>query len=242
MKHFAGTPKEFIEHIPNGSTILFGGFGLCGIPENLIKMLADSSVTDLVCISNNAGTDDYGLGILLKLGKIKKMICCYVGNNKRFEQAVLNNEIEYEFIPSGSLVERCRAAASGIPAFYTKVGAGTIIQGDKEVRYFDGEKYLLEHALKADYAFVKAWKGDRFGNLIFKNTEENFNPSMAMAGKTTVVEVEEFLLNDCLDPNSIDLPGIFVQHVFQGETYENRMEEQQMDLRENQEDIQVNAY
>ena len=231
MMHSSAEVTAVIDNIPNGSTIMFGGFGLCGIPENLIKTLAASPVKDLVCISNNCGTDDYGLGLLLKLGKIRKIICCYVGNNRRLEKAIINREIDYEFVPSGTLVERCRAAGAGVPAFYTRVGVGTIVEEGKEIRYFEGKKYLLEKALKADYAFIKAAKGDTFRNLVFKNTEENFNPQMAMAANITIAEVEQLCAPGELKPNEIDLPGIFVQHICEGELYEGRIEKQYEQLR-----------
>ena len=217
--------KEAIKGVTNNMTFMLGGFGLCGIPENIILELVNSKVRGLTCISNNAGIDDFGLGLLLKNNQIKKMISSYVGENAEFERQMLSGELEVELIPQGSLAERCRAGGVGIPAFFTPAGYGTEIAKNKEVRVFNGKPHILEHALKADFAFVKAWKGDVSGNLIFKGTARNFNPLMAMAGKITVAEVEELVPSGKLDPNEIHTPGIFVQRIFEGEKYEKRIEQ-----------------
>ena len=217
--------KEAIRGVANNMTFMLGGFGLCGIPENIILELVNSKVRGLTCISNNAGIDDFGLGLLLKNNQIKKMISSYVGENAEFERQMLSGELEVELIPQGSLAERCRAGGVGIPAFFTPAGYGTEIAKNKEVRVFNGKPHILEHALKADFAFVKAWKGDVSGNLIFKGTARNFNPLMAMAGKITVAEVEELVPSGELDPNEIHTPGIFVQRIFEGEKYEKRIEQ-----------------
>ena len=217
--------KEAIKGVANNMTFMLGGFGLCGIPENIILELVNSKVRGLTCISNNAGIDDFGLGLLLKNSQIKKMISSYVGENAEFERQMLSGELEVELIPQGSLAERCRAGGVGIPAFFTPAGYGTEIAKNKEVRVFNGKPHILEHALKADFAFVKAWKGDVSGNLIFKGTARNFNPLMAMAGKITVAEVEELVPSGDLDPNEIHTPGIFVQRIFEGENYEKRIEQ-----------------
>ena len=217
--------KEAIKGVANNMTFMLGGFGLCGIPENIILELVNSKVRGLTCISNNAGIDDFGLGLLLKNNQIKKMISSYVGENAEFERQMLSGELEVELIPQGSLAERCRAGGVGIPAFFTPAGYGTEIAKNKEVRVFNGKPHILEHALKADFAFVKAWKGDVSGNLIFKGTARNFNPLMAMAGKITVAEVEELVPSGKLNPNEIHTPGIFVQRIFEGEKYEKRIEQ-----------------
>lgn len=217
--------KEAIKGVANNMTFMLGGFGLCGIPENIILELVNSKVRGLTCISNNAGIDDFGLGLLLKNNQIKKMISSYVGENAEFERQMLSGELEVELIPQGSLAERCRAGGVGIPAFFTPAGYGTEVAKNKEVRVFNGKPHILEHALKADFAFVKAWKGDVSGNLIFKGTARNFNPLMAMAGKITVAEVEELVPSGELDPNEIHTPGIFVQRIFEGEKYEKRIEQ-----------------
>ena len=217
--------KEAIKGVANNMTFMLGGFGLCGIPENIILELVNSKIRGLTCISNNAGIDDFGLGLLLKNNQIKKMISSYVGENAEFERQMLSGELEVELIPQGSLAERCRAGGVGIPAFFTPAGYGTEIAKNKEVRVFNGKPHILEHALKADFAFVKAWKGDVSGNLIFKGTARNFNPLMAMAGKITVAEVEELVPSGELDPNEIHTPGIFVQRIFEGEKYEKRIEQ-----------------
>ena len=211
--------------IYNGATIMLGGFGLCGIPENCIQALVDMKINRLTCISNNAGVDNFGLGYLLHNNQIKKMISSYVGENEEFERQMLSGELEVELIPQGSLAERCRAAGAGIPAFFTPAGFGTEISNDKEVRSFNGKPHILETALKADFAIVKAWKGDTAGNLIYKGTARNFNPLMAMAGKITIAEVEELVSPGELDPNQIHTPGIFVQRIFKGSNYEKRIEQ-----------------
>jgi 3-oxoacid CoA-transferase subunit A len=204
---------------------MLGGFGLCGIPENSITELVKLEVKNLTCISNNAGVDDFGLGLLLKKKQIKKMISSYVGENDEFERQMLSGELEVDLIPQGTLAERCRAAGAGIPAFYTPAGYGTEVAEGKETREFNGKMHILEHAFQADFAFVKAWKGDTAGNLIFKGTARNFNPMMAMAGKITVAEVEELVEAGELNPNEIHTPGIFVQRIFQGKDYEKRIEQ-----------------
>lgn len=216
---------DALEGIRSGMTLMLGGFGLCGIPENAIKELVKMGVRDLTCISNNAGVDDYGLGLLLQGKQIKKMISSYVGENDEFERQMLSGELEVDLIPQGSLAERCRAGGAGIPAFFTPAGFGTEVAEGKEVRIFNNKPHILEHALTADFAIVKAWKGDTEGNLIYKSTAMNFNPMMAMAGKITVAEVEELVPAGTLDPNFIHTPGIFVQRVFQGEVFEKRIEQ-----------------
>lgn len=214
-----------VEGIESGMTIMLGGFGLCGIPENCIAALANTGITDLTCISNNAGVDDFGLGLLLQKKQIKKMISSYVGENKEFERQMLSGELEVELIPQGTLAERCRATGAGIPAFYTPAGYGTEVAEGKEVREFNGKMHVLEHSFDAEFAIVKAWKGDTEGNLVFKATARNFNPMMAMAGKITIAEVEELVPAGELDPNEIHTPGIFVQRIFQGERFEKRIEQ-----------------
>ncbi len=216
---------EALDGLKDGMTLMLGGFGLCGIPENCIAEMVRSEVKNLTCISNNAGVDDFGLGLLLQKKQIKKMIPSYVGENDEFERQMLSGELEVELIPQGTLAERCRAAGAGIPAFYTPAGYGTEVAVEKETREFNGKMYILEHAFEADFAFVKAWKGDTAGNLIFKGTARNFNPMMAMAGKITVAEVEELVEVGQLDPNQIHTPGIFVQRIFQGKNYEKRIEQ-----------------
>ena len=209
----------------SGATIMLGGFGLCGIPENCIQALVEMKIKGLTCISNNAGVDDFGLGYLLQNKQIKKMISSYVGENEEFERQMLSGELEVDLIPQGSLAERCRAAGAGIPAFFTPAGFGTEISTGKEVRNFNGKPHILETALNADFAIVKAWKGDTAGNLIYKGTARNFNPLMAMAGKITIAEVEELVSPGELDPNHIHTPGIFVQRIFKGSNYEKRIEQ-----------------
>ena len=209
----------------SGATIMLGGFGLCGIPENCIQALVEMKINGLTCISNNAGVDDFGLGYLLQNKQIKKMISSYVGENEEFERQMLSGELEVDLIPQGSLAERCRAAGAGIPAFFTPAGFGTEISEGKEVRNFNGKPHILETALNADFAIVKAWKGDTAGNLIYKGTARNFNPLMAMAGKITIAEVEELVSPGKLDPNQIHTPGIFVQRIFKGSNYEKRIEQ-----------------
>ncbi|MDG2344366.1 MAG: CoA transferase subunit A [Flavobacteriales bacterium] len=217
--------EEACQNIQDGMTIMLGGFGLCGIPENCIQVLVDKELQQLTCISNNAGVDDFGLGLLLQKKQIKKMISSYVGENDEFERQMLSGELEVDLIPQGSLAERCRAGGAGIPAFFTPAGYGTEVGEGKEVREFNGKPHILESALTADYAIVKAWKGDKAGNLIYKGTARNFNPPMAMAGKITIAEVEELVEPGELNPNEIHTPGIFVQHIFQGEKFEKRIEQ-----------------
>ena len=215
---------EAIAGVENGMTLMVGGFGLCGIPENAIRALSECGVKALTCISNNAGVDDFGLGILLKNKQIHKMISSYVGENSEFERQLLSGELEVDLIPQGTLAERCRAGGAGIPAFFVPAGAGTEVADGKEIRMFAGKPHLLETALEADFAFVKAWKGDTLGNLVYKQTANNFNHSMAMAGKITVAEVEELVPAGTLDPNFIHTPGVFIQRIFQGTNYEKRIE------------------
>ncbi len=211
--------------IQDGMTIMLGGFGLCGIPENSIGELVRKGTKSLTCISNNAGVDGFGLGLLLETKQIKKMISSYVGENDEFERQMLSGELEVDLIPQGSLAERCRAGGAGIPAFYTPAGFGTEIAEGKEVRIYNGKPHILEDALTADFAIVKAWKGDTAGNLVYKAAARNFNPLMAMAGKITIAEVEELLPVGALDPNEIHTPGIFVQRIFQGIEFEKRIEQ-----------------
>ena len=213
-----------LEGIQSGMTIMLGGFGLCGIPENLIKAIADSSLRDFTCISANVGVDNFGLGLLFKEKKIKTMIGSYVGENAEFERQMLSDEIEVILTPMGTLAEKCRAAQMGIPAFYTPAGFGTEISKGKEIRTFDSKNYILEEAYKADFSLIKAWKGDYAGNLIFRGTAKNFNSIMSGAAKTTIVEVEELVPAGSLDPNEIHTPGIFVDRIFQGEYYEKKIE------------------
>ena len=217
--------EEAVKGIEDNMTLMLGGFGLCGIPENCIGALVKSGVKGLTCISNNAGVDDFGLGLLLHQKQIKKMISSYVGENAEFERQMLSGELEVDLIPQGSLAERCRAGGAGIPAFFSPAGYGTEVAEGKEVRIFNGKPHILESALTADFAIVKAWKGDKAGNLVFKGTARNFNPPMAMAGKITIAEVEELVEPGELDPNFIHTPGIFVQRIFQGEKYEKRIEQ-----------------
>ena len=225
MNKIVQNAAEAIEGIESGMTLMLGGFGLCGIPENCIAALVEKNVNNLTCISNNAGVDDFGLGLLLQKRQIKKMISSYVGENDEFERQMLSGELEVDLIPQGSLAARCQAGGSGIPAFFTPAGYGTEVAEGKEVRYFNGKPHLLETALTADFAIVKAWKGDRYGNLLFKGTARNFNPLMAMAGKITIAEVEELVEPGELDPNTIHTPGIFIQRIFQGARYEKRIEQ-----------------
>ena len=232
MRKTVANAQEACQGIESGMTIMLGGFGLCGIPENSISELVKMGVKDLTCISNNAGVDDFGLGLLLQKHQIKKMISSYVGENAEFERQMLSGELEVDLIPQGSLAERCRAGGAGIPAFFTPAGFGTEVAEGKEVREFNGKPHILESALTADFALVKAWKGDTEGNLVFKGTARNFNPAMAMAGKITVAEVEELVQPGELDPNFIHTPGIFVQRIFQGENYEKRIEQRTTRLRD----------
>ena len=217
--------EEALWGIQDGMTIMLGGFGLCGIPENSIGELVRKGTKRLTCISNNAGVDGFGLGLLLETKQIKKMISSYVGENDEFERQMLSGELEVDLIPQGSLAERCRAGGAGIPAFYTPAGFGTEIAEGKEVRIYNGKPHILEEALTADFAIVKAWKGDTAGNLVYKAAARNFNPLMAMAGKITIAEVEELLPVGALDPNEIHTPGIFVQRIFQGKEFEKRIEQ-----------------
>ncbi len=217
--------EEAIKGIESGMTIMFGGFGLCGIPENSIAAVRKNGAKNLTCISNNAGVDGFGLGVLLESRQVKKMISSYVGENEEFERQMLSGELNVELIPQGTLAERCRAAGAGIPAFFTPAGYGTEVAEGKEVRWFDGKPHILEHAFDASFAFVKAWKGDTAGNLIFKATARNFNHAMAMAGKITVAEVEVLVPAGELDPMEIHTPGIFIQRIYQGDHFEKRIEQ-----------------
>lgn len=216
---------EALEGVRDGMTLMLGGFGLCGIPENAINQLVKIGVMDITCISNNAGVDDFGLGLLLHKRQIKKMISSYVGENDEFERQMLSGELEVELTPQGTLAEKCRAAQVGIPAFFTPAGFGTEVAEGKEVREFGGKMHIMEEAFKADFSFVKAWKGDAAGNLVFKGTARNFNPCMCGAATITVAEVEELVPEGQLDPNQIHIPGIFVQRIFQGKNYEKRIEQ-----------------
>ena len=225
MNKVVGNVAIALNGIEDNMTLMLGGFGLCGIPENSISQLVKMGVKSLTCISNNAGVDDFGLGLLLHTKQIKKMISSYVGENDEFERQMLSGELEVDLIPQGSLAERCRAGGAGIPAFFTPAGFGTEIAEGKEVRIFNGKPHILEFALTADFAIVKAWKGDTEGNLIFKAAARNFNPLMAMAGKITIAEVEELVPAGSLDPNQIHTPGIFVQWIFQGEKFQKRIEQ-----------------
>jgi 3-oxoacid CoA-transferase subunit A len=223
---------EAIADISDNCTLMLGGFGLCGIPENCIAALVKKGVKGLTCISNNAGVDDFGIGLMLQQKQVKKMISSYVGENAEFERQLLSGELEVELIPQGTLAERCRAAGAGIPAFYTPAGVGTEVAEGKETREFNGKTYLMEYAFDADFAIVKAWKGDKHGNLVYKDTARNFNPMMAAAGKITIAEVEELVEPGELDPNEIHTPGIFVHRIFQGENYEKRIEQRTVRTRE----------
>jgi 3-oxoacid CoA-transferase subunit A len=217
--------EEALQDIESGSIIMLGGFGLCGIPENCIAALVKKEVNQLTCISNNAGVDEFGIGLLLKKKQLKKMIASYVGENSEFERQLLEGELEVELIPQGTLATRCMAAGYGMPAIFTPAGVGTEVAEGKEVREFNGKDYLLEYAFDSDFALVKAWKGDTYGNLIYKETARNFNPLMAMAGKITIAEVEELVQPGELDPDQIHTPGIYVHRIFKGEKYEKRIEQ-----------------
>jgi len=217
--------KSALEGVKDNMTLLVGGFGLCGIPENCIEALRDSGVKGLTCVSNNAGVDDFGLGLLLQTRQIKKMMSSYVGENATFERQFMLGELELEFCPQGTLAERLRAGGAGIPGFYTATGVGTKIAEGKEIRRFDNRDYILEKAITGDFAFVKAWKGDKFGNLIYRKTARNFNPMVATAGKITIAEVEELVEIGELNPDAIHTPGVFVQRIFQGINYEKRIEQ-----------------
>lgn len=225
IKKTVSNVSAALKGVEDGMTFMLGGFGLCGIPENAIAELVALGIKDITCISNNAGVDDFGLGLLLQKHQIKKMISSYVGENDEFERQMLSGELEVELTPQGTLAEKCRAAQAGFPAFYTPAGFGTEVAKGKETRDFDGKMYVLEPAYKADFAFVKAWKGDEAGNLIFKGTARNFNPCMCGAATITVAEVEELLPAGSLDPNEIHIPGIFVNRIFQGVAYEKRIEQ-----------------
>ena len=219
---------EAVADIPDGALLLVGGFGLCGIPENCISALVARGVKNLTCVSNNCGVDDFGLGLLLRTKQIKKMISSYVGENKTFEAQMLAGELEVELCPQGTLAERIRAAGAGIPAFFTPTGVGTLVAEGKEKRTFDGKEYILERAIKGDFALVKAWKADKMGNLVFRKTARNFNPMMATAAKVTIVEAEQIVEVGELDPDQIHLPGIYVKRLFQGTKYEKRIEKRTM--------------
>ena len=224
MQKVVKNAKEAIRDIKDGCSILLGGFGLCGIPENCIDALEESGVKDLTCISNNAGIDNVGLGKLLRKHQLKKMIASYVGENKEFERQLLSGELEVELLPQGTLAERIRAGGAGIPAFFVPAGYGTEVQGDKEVRIFNGKPHILEMGMRADFAIVKAWKGDTAGNLIYRHTANNFNNMMAAAGIITIAEVEILVPAGELDPNQIHTPGIYVQRIFQGTDYKKQIE------------------
>ena len=225
MKKVVANADEAIKGIQDGMTLMLGGFGLCGIPENCIAALVRSGVKDLTCISNNAGVDDFGIGLMLQKHQVKKMIASYVGENAEFERQLLSGELDVDLVPQGTLAERIRATGAGIPAFFTATGYGTEVAEGKEIREFDGRKYVMERAFDADFSLVKAWKGDRYGNLIYKGTARNFNPMMAAAGKITIAEVEELVEPGELAPNEIHTPGIYVQRIFQGTNYEKRIEQ-----------------
>ena len=225
MNKVVSDADEAISAIKDGDVLMLGGFGLCGIPENCIAALVKKGVKDLTCISNNAGVDDFGIGLMLRRKQVRKMISSYVGENAEFERQLLSGELDVELIPQGTLATRCLAAGYGMPAIYTPAGAGTEVAEQKEIRSFNGKEYLLEYAFQADYALVKAWQGDTDGNLIYKETARNFNPLMAMAGKITVAEVEQLVPAGELDPDFIHTPGIYVHKIFQGKNYEKRIEQ-----------------
>ncbi|MBL4650109.1 MAG: CoA transferase subunit A [Aureispira sp.] len=225
MNKVVANAEEAIQGIKDNMTLMLGGFGLCGIPENCITALVKAGIKELTCISNNAGVDDFGIGLMLQQRQVKKMMSSYVGENAEFERQLLSGELEVDLIPQGTLAERIRAGGAGIPAFYTATGFGTEVAEGKEVKLFDGRPYIMETALHADFALVKAWKGDTHGNLIFKGTARNFNPMMARAGKITIVEVDELVEPGELDPNHIHVPGIYVQRIFKGTNYEKRIEQ-----------------
>jgi len=225
MNKVFNNANEAVFDVKDNQTLMLGGFGLCGIPENSIDALVRKKVKGLTCISNNAGVDDFGIGLMLQQKQVRKMISSYVGENAEFERQLLSGELEVDLIPQGTLAERCRAAGAGIPAFFTPAGVGTEVAEGKETREFNGKTYLMEYAFDADFAIVKAWKGDRYGNLVFKDTARNFNPMMAMAGKITIAEVEELVDLGEIEANEIDVPGIFVHRIFQGINYEKRIEQ-----------------
>jgi len=232
MKKVFANADEAITDIPDGAVIMLGGFGLCGIPENSIAALKKKGIKKLTCISNNAGVDDFGLGLLLQTRQIKKMMSSYVGENEEFERQLLSGELEVDLIPQGTLATRIQMAGMGIPAFFTPAGYGTEIAEGKEVREFNGKKYLMEHALHADFALVKAWKGDNYGNLVFRKTTRNFSTSMAKAGRVTIAEVEQLVRPGELDPDHIHVPGIYVQRIFQGNNYEKRIERKTVKMKQ----------
>jgi 3-oxoacid CoA-transferase subunit A len=225
MNKVVANAEEAIKDIESGAVLMLGGFGLCGIPENCIAALVKKGVNNLTCISNNAGVDDFGIGLMLQQKQVKKMISSYVGENAEFERQLLSGELEVELVPQGTLATRCMAAGYGMPAIFTPAGVGTEVAEGKEVRNFNGKDYLMEYAFDSDFAIVKAWKGDTQGNLIFKDAARNFNPMMAMAGKITIAEVEELVQPGELDPNFIHTPGIYVHRIFQGSDYEKRIEQ-----------------
>lgn len=225
MKKVVAHADEAVQDIKDGMTLMLGGFGLCGIPENCISALVKKGVKNLTCISNNAGVDDFGIGLMLQQKQVKKMISSYVGENAEFERQLLSGELEVELIPQGTLATRCMAAGYGMPAIFTPAGVGTEVAEGKEIRKFNGKDYLMELAFEADFAIVKAWKGDTMGNLIYKSTARNFNPVMAMGGKITIAEVEELVPAGELDPDQIHTPGIYVHRIFQGKNYEKRIEQ-----------------
>lgn len=225
MNKLVANAEAALAGVRDGMTLMVGGFGLCGIPENLIAALVRSGARELTCISNNAGVDDFGLGLLLRTRQIKKMISSYVGENDEFERQMLSGELQVELIPQGTLAERCRAGGAGIPAFFTPAGYGTEVAEGKEAREFDGKMYVMERWLRADFSLVKAWRGDAEGNLVYRRTARNFNPAMAMAGTVTIAEVEELVPPGTIDPDEVHTPGIFVHRIFQGSGYEKRIEQ-----------------
>ena len=224
MNKVVASAEEAVAQIPDGATIMMGGFGLCGIPENLITALHRRGIKDLTVISNNAGIDDFGIGILLRARQVRKMIATYVGENKEFERQFLTGELEVELVPQGTFAERIRAGGAGIGGFFTPTGYGTLVAEGKETRTIDGVRYVLEKPLHADFAFVKAWKGDPVGNLVYRKTARNFNPVMATAAKVTIAEVEQLVEPGAIDPDHVVTPGIFVRHILTGEKYEKRIE------------------
>jgi 3-oxoacid CoA-transferase subunit A len=224
MNKVVANADEAVRDVFDGATIMVGGFGLCGIPENLIRALVKKGVKNLTTISNNAGVDGFGMGLLLSAGQIRKHIGTYVGENKLLEEMVLKGTMELQLVPQGTFSERIRAAGAGIPAFFTPTGVGTVVAENKETREFEGRMYVMEHALKADFALVKAWKGDKWGNLVYRKTARNFNPMMATAAKVTIAEVEHLVEPGELDPDTVHTPSIFVKRIFQGELYEKRIE------------------
>ena len=233
MKKVFKNAEAALHDITDGNTIMLGGFGLCGIPENCIAELVKKGTMELTCISNNAGVDDFGIGLLLKKKQLKKMVASYVGENSEFERQLLSGELDVELIPQGTLATRCMASGYGMPAIFTPAGVGTEVAEGKETREFNGKEYLLEYAFDSDFALVKAWKGDRYGNLIYKETARNFNPMMAMAGKITIAEVEELVEPGELNPNEIHTPGIYVHRIFLGAHYEKRIEQKTVRKLEN---------